>query len=107
MEGDKDLVGESTKGGFFLVVGERMRKYLASVGLLLITCSSKENSAIWSKFGLKLQKLYLMILCKDFFKFKHLSMMGHNRLAKVTMVNFRKKKCLWPICPKIMQACIL
>ena len=56
-EGDKHLVEESTKGRIFLVVGEKMSKYLASAGLLLIPCSSRENSAIWSQFGPKLQNL--------------------------------------------------
>ena len=71
-----------------------MIKYLASAGLLLIPCYSKENSAIRSQFGLKLQNLYLIILFKDFFKFKHLSLTGHNRLTKVTIVNFSPQKCL-------------
>ena len=57
VEGDKHLVRESTKGGFFLVVGEKMRKYLASAGLLFIPCSSRENSAIWPQFESKLQNL--------------------------------------------------
>ena len=57
VEGDKDLVEESTKGKFFLVVGERLRKYLASARLLLISCFSRENSAIWSQFRPKLQNL--------------------------------------------------
>ena len=35
-----------------------------------------------------------MILCKDFFKFKHLSVMGHNTLTKVTIVNFTQKNVL-------------
>ena len=33
--------------------------------------------------------------------------MRHNRLTKVTIVNFPPKKRLWPICLKIMQPCIL
>ena len=57
VEGDKHFVGQYTKDGFFLVVGERMSKYLTSAGLILIPCSSRENSAIWSQFALKLQNL--------------------------------------------------
>ena len=29
--------------------------------------------------------------------------MGHNRLTKVTVVNFPQKEYLWAICPKIIQ----
>ena len=32
-------------------------KYLARAGLLLIPCPSRESTAIWSQFGLKLQNL--------------------------------------------------
>ena len=38
---DKHLAGEYTKEGFFLVVEERMSKYLASAGLLLIPFPSR------------------------------------------------------------------
>ena len=55
MEGDKHFVGESTKGGFFSVVEDRMNRYLASAGLLLVPCPSKENSAISSQVGPKVQ----------------------------------------------------
>ena len=40
-----------------MVVGERMSKYLAGTGLLFIPCPGRENSAIWSQFGPKLQDL--------------------------------------------------
>ena len=52
--------------GFFLVVGERMSKFLASAGLLLISCPIRENTLILSQFEPKLQNL-MMILCKAFF----------------------------------------
>ena len=44
-------------GGFFLVVGERMSKFLIIAGLLLSPCPIRENLAIWSQFGPKLQDL--------------------------------------------------
>ena len=43
-----------------------MNKYLASAGLLLIPCLSRENFAICSQFGPKLQDLISQALCKDF-----------------------------------------
>ena len=57
VEGDKHFIGESTKGGFFLALGERMGRYLTSAELLLIPCPSRGNSTIWSQFGPKLQDL--------------------------------------------------
>ena len=61
-------MGECTKGEIFpvLVAGERRNKCLASAGLLLIPCPSRENSAICSQFGPKLQDLISQALCKDF-----------------------------------------
>ena len=53
----KKLTGESTKGEFFFVIGERMSKFSSSVGLLLFSCYSRGNLAIWSQFGPRLQNL--------------------------------------------------
>ena len=44
-------------GGFFLVMGERVSKFLASAGLFLIPCPSRENTPTWSQFEPKLQNL--------------------------------------------------
>ena len=55
-KGERGEGGEEGRGGF-LVVGERISKFLASAGLLLIPCPSTENLAIWSQFGPKLQNL--------------------------------------------------
>ena len=38
-------------------LGHSPLKYLARAGLLLIPCPSRESTAIWSQFGLKLQNL--------------------------------------------------
>ena len=57
MDGDIKFGGVSTKEKIFLVVGERMRKFFASGRLLLIPCSSRQNSAIWFKFGAKSENL--------------------------------------------------
>ena len=94
------MVGESTKGRSFLVVKESMSKYLASAGFCLILCRSTETLQYGPNSDQNYKTLYLMILCKDFFKFKHLSTMRHNKLTEVTIVNFPPKKCLWPISPK-------
>ena len=57
--------------GFFLEVGKRMSKFLASAGLLAIPCPIRENPLILTQFGPKLENL-MMILCKAFF---HLSVL--------------------------------
>ena len=47
-------------GGIFLGGGkveERTSKFLASAGLPLNPCPSRENPPIWSQFGPKLQNL--------------------------------------------------
>ena len=59
---DKNFLGESVKGEFFLVVGERMSKFSGSAGFLLFSSSSKENTAIWSQFG---PRLIDLTPCKD------------------------------------------
>ena len=57
-----------------------------------------------SQFGPKLENL-MMILCKAFFSFKHFTIMGHNTLTKVTIINLsplpptKKKKYPRPIYP--------
>ena len=95
-------------GGFFLVVGKRMSKFLDSAGLLPIPCIIRGNP-ILAQFGPKLEN-FMMIFCKAFFSFKHFTVMGCNTLTKVTIVNSppslppppRKKKCPRPIChPKL------
>ena len=94
MEEDKNLVGESFGGriigGFFLVVGKRMSKFLASAGLFPIPCPIRENPPMLSQFGPKLENL-MMILVKAFFSFfiflKHFTIMARNTLTKVTIVN--------------------
>ena len=58
VERGKNFVGDCTKKGrFFPVVGERLCKFLASVGFFIIPCPSRENLAIWFQFGPKLQNL--------------------------------------------------
>ena len=57
VDGQKKVNGDSTKGEFFFVIGERMSKFSASVGLLLFSCYSRGNLAIWSQFGPRLQNL--------------------------------------------------
>ena len=49
-----------------MVVGKRMSRFLASAGLLPITCPIRENPPMLSQVGPKLESL-MMILCKAFF----------------------------------------
>ena len=84
-----------------MAVGKRMSKFLASAGLFPIPCPIGENPPILFQFGPKLKNL-MMILCKAFFSFKHFTIMGHNTLTKVTVVNFPQKNYPRLICsPKL------
>ena len=56
VERDTNLVGKSTKWGTF-PGGGRNNKLLASAGVLLFPCPSRENPAIWSQFGPRLQNI--------------------------------------------------
>ena len=49
------MMGKSTKRIFFLLVGGRKSKFLASGAPLLILCHSRENTAIWFQIGPKQQ----------------------------------------------------
>ena len=68
MEAVKHLVGESTKEGFFLVVGDERERAI----ILLVLDSSLFPAPVGEalQFGRNLDQnyktLYLMILCKDF-----------------------------------------
>ena len=74
----------------FLVVGERINKLLASAEVLFPS-PNRQNPAIWSQFGPRLQNIISHDSLSGFFKFNHFSMMGHNRLTKVTIINFPQK----------------
>ena len=54
LEENKHLLGESAKREIFLVLGQRMSKFLTSAGLLFILSPSRENPAIWFQFRPKL-----------------------------------------------------
>ena len=87
-------------------MGKSMSKFLASAGLL-IPCLSRENPTssviqIWAEIT---KALYLMILCKAFFKFNPFTMISTID-EKGNYSQFPPKKCPRPICPKIMQPCI-
>ena len=60
------LIGELS-----LVVGKRIKKVLASAGLLSIPCTIRKNTPMLSQFGPKLENL-MIILCKAFL---HLSIL--------------------------------
>ena len=87
-------------GGFFLVVGKRMSKFLASAGLLPIPCLIRKNPPMLSQFGPKWEN-FMMTLCKAFFHLSILLSWGAIlwQKTKLTIVNFPPKKYPRPIFP--------
>ena len=85
------MVGESTKGESFLVVRESIRNIWLVLDSTLFSAPVEKNVQFSPNLDQNYKTLYFLILRKDFFKFKHLSMMGQNKLTEVTIVNFPKK----------------
>ena len=69
---------------------DRMRKFLASAGLL-ISYPSRENPLIWSQYRPKLQNIISDVSVLGFFLIWLFYYDGHDRLTKVTIVNFSPK----------------